>query len=212
LDSGIKGAVVNVPISVPDTVSVLPRTFDSTHVIQVHLKRKLEYSHNFMTETIRPARVIQAVRYLVNTELYRKHNIFFDGDWLNQMGAEEDIPFIADESDREIVEELLRQHSHSQSNDEQEGDLNPGGHETLLENDDSERIAMAPGEDREVFKGNSTYAKKARSQIRFYAFWAEVPKVLYMYKFYEMQRIQSSISIALRKKSGAVTAENVRDN
>jgi len=36
---GIRGAVVNVPISLPDTVSVLLRTFDSTHVIQVHLKR-----------------------------------------------------------------------------------------------------------------------------------------------------------------------------
>jgi len=33
-----------------------------------------------------------------------------------------------------------------------------------------------------------------------------------MYKFYEMQRNQSYISIALRKKSGAVTAANVRDN
>jgi len=109
---------------------VLPRTFDLNHVIQVHLKRKLEYSHNFMTETIRPARIIHAVRYLVNTELCRKHNISFDGDWLNRMGAKEEIPFIADESDREVVEELLRQHSHSQSNDEQEGDLNPGGHET----------------------------------------------------------------------------------
>jgi len=125
---------------------------------------------------------------LVNTELYRKHNISFDGDWLNQMGAKEEIPFIADESDREVVEELLRQHSHSQSNDEQKGDLNPGGHETLLENDDSglQRIAMAPGEGRiptnltldddaeelsfptiscgELFKVNSTYAKKARPQ------------------------------------------------
>jgi len=59
-----------------------------------------------MTETIRPARVIQAVRYLVNTELYKKHNISIDGDWLNQIGAEEGIPFIADESDREVVEEL----------------------------------------------------------------------------------------------------------
>jgi len=68
----------------------------------------LENYHNFMTETIRPARVIQAVRYLVNTELYRDHNISFDGDWLNQMGAEEEIPFIADESDREVVEGLLR--------------------------------------------------------------------------------------------------------
>jgi len=103
---GIRGAVVNVPISVPDTVSVVPRTFDSTHVIQVHLKRKLE--------AIRPARLIQAVQYLVNTELYRKHNISFDGDWLNQMGAEEEIPFIADKSDREVVEELPLQHSHSQ--------------------------------------------------------------------------------------------------
>jgi len=101
-----------------------------------------------MTETIRPARVIQAVRNLVNTELYRKHNISFDGAWLNQMGTEEEIPFIADESDREVVEELLCQHSHSQSNNEQEGDLNRGGHETLLENDDIglQRIAMAPTE------------------------------------------------------------------
>jgi len=79
----------------------------------------LEYSNNLMTETIPPARVIQAVRYLVNTELYRKQHISFDGDWLNQMGAEEEIPFIADESDREVVDELLLQHSHSQSNDEQ---------------------------------------------------------------------------------------------
>jgi len=138
---------------------------------------------------------------------------------------------------RIVVEELLRQHSHSQSNDAQEGDLNPGGHETLLENDNIglQRIAMAPGEGRiptnltidddaeelsfptiscgEIFKGNSNYAKKARSQIRFYdRRWAVVPKVLYMYTFYEMQRIQSSVSIALRKKSGAVTAANVRYN
>jgi len=62
---------------------------------------------------------ILAVRHLVSTELYKKHSLSFDGDWLNQMGAEEEIPFIADESDREVVEELLRQHSHSQSNDEQ---------------------------------------------------------------------------------------------
>jgi len=66
------------------------------------------------------------------------------------MGGEEEIPFISDESDREVVEELLRQHSHSQSNDEQEGDLNLGGHETLLENDDIglQRVDMAPGEGR----------------------------------------------------------------
>jgi len=62
------------------------------------------------------------VRHLVNTELYRKHNISFDNDWLNQIGSEEKIPFIAHESDREVVEELLRQNSHSQSNVEQEGD------------------------------------------------------------------------------------------
>jgi len=33
-----------------------------------------------------------------------------------------------------------------------------------------------------------------------------------MYIFYEVQRIQTSFSIDLRKKSGAVTAINVRDN
>jgi len=155
---------------------------------------------------------------------------------IGSIKRDKEIPFIAEESDREVVEELLRQHSHSQSSDEQDVDLNPGGYETLLENDDIglQRIAMAHGEGRiptnltldddaeelsfptipsEIFKGNSTYAQKARSQIRFYdRRCAIVPKVLYMYKFYEMQRIQSSISIALRKKSSAVSAANVRDN
>jgi len=58
----------------------------------------------------------------------------------------------------------------------------------------------------EIFKGNSTYAKKARSQIRVYdRRCAVVPKVLYMYKFYEMQRIQSSISIAMIRQFGLPT-------
>jgi len=83
----------------------------------------------------------------------------------------------------------------------------------LTLDDDAKELSLPTISCGEIFKGNSTYAKKARSQIRFYdRRCAVVPKVLYMYKFYEMQRIQSSISIALRKKSDAVTAANVRDN
>jgi len=69
-------------------------------------------------------------------------------------GSRKGIPFIADESEWEVVENLLRQHSHSQSSDEQEGDLNPGGHETLLENDDiGLQLSFPTISCGEIFKG-----------------------------------------------------------
>lgn len=53
--SGLRGEVVNIPISVDNTVTSLPRTFDDSYTIQLHLQRKLAFEHSYMTETIRPA-------------------------------------------------------------------------------------------------------------------------------------------------------------
>lgn len=49
---GIKGAVVNVPISIENTTRVLPRNLDDTYTIQFHLRRKMPYKHDFLSETI----------------------------------------------------------------------------------------------------------------------------------------------------------------
>jgi len=60
----IKRAVVNVPIPVSNIVTPLPRAFNEAEAIQLHLKRKLEYGHDFMAETIRPSKIADACRAL----------------------------------------------------------------------------------------------------------------------------------------------------
>ncbi|XP_058974718.1 uncharacterized protein LOC131800881 [Musca domestica] len=141
----VRGAVVNVPIQLDTTVNVLPRAVNQTEVVQVHLKRRLQYEHSFMTETIRPAKIFEAARYLVNTELYRKHNIVLSNEWLNSMNCTEECPFVSNVEDLELVSRL----SNTNFIQDDVEEVNP--QETLLDNNPVEnvplqRISIAPGE------------------------------------------------------------------
>ncbi|XP_037820089.1 uncharacterized protein LOC119609402 [Lucilia sericata] len=155
--SAIRGAVVNVPISVNKIVTALPRTFDQAEVIQLHLRRRLEYQHDYMTETIRPARVIEAARYLVTSDLYIKHGITIDSNWFESFASQNVVPFVADRQDENIINNIFENQNDYNSNAESNIDefdvenLNPGGQETLLDNVPVEnvplqRLVMAPGE------------------------------------------------------------------
>lgn len=73
--SWLKSRVVNVSISVHTTVSTLPRTYDESHTVQLNLKRTMSYPHNYVCETIRPARVLKAVEYLVTTDLFTRNGV-----------------------------------------------------------------------------------------------------------------------------------------
>ncbi|KAI8118336.1 hypothetical protein CVS40_9996 [Lucilia cuprina] len=207
----VRGAVVNVPIQVDNVVSVLPRTFNQTEVIQVHLKRRLEYNHSFMTETIRPAKIFNAIRYLINTELYQKHKISIAEDWLNNVGLSEEVPFLANAEDQELVQDLAA----INSNIDVIQELNP--QETLLDNIPMEniplsRISIAPGEGKRpldllmdedaeelsfptIYCGikrlcEASVAKVIRSEIRRYdRRCARVDKVLYSYKKLELYNL-----------------------
>ncbi|XP_036329666.1 box A-binding factor-like [Rhagoletis pomonella] len=131
-----RGAVVNVPISVVETVTALPRRFEDTHVVQVLLKRRLEYNHSFITETIRPSKVIAALQCLMTTELYRLHNIQASGGWLADVRNHESVPFIADPADEHIVRDLQTRHEVNVGIELiGEDEINPGGQETLLDNE-----------------------------------------------------------------------------
>jgi len=66
--NAIKGAVVNVPISVSNIVTFLPRAFKEAQVVQLHVWRRMEYSYVYTTETIRPLKIADATRYLIDTE------------------------------------------------------------------------------------------------------------------------------------------------
>ena len=61
----LKGAAVNIPIPINNIVTSLPRSFDEAHVIQIHLRRHLEYNHDYMTETISPAKIMDRYNLFV---------------------------------------------------------------------------------------------------------------------------------------------------
>lgn len=211
----VRGVVVNVPIQLNTTVNM------HTEVVQVHLKRRLQYEHSFMTETIRTAKIYEAARYLVNTELYKKHNIVLSSDWLNSMNSTEE-PFISNVEDLELVSRLTNTNFIQDDVDE----VNP--QETLLDNNPVEnlplqRISIAPGEGQRpldmlldedseelsypsIYFGvkrncSATIGKIIKSEVRRYdRRCARVDKVLYCYKKLEFSRIKSSIPTCLRKK------------
>jgi len=62
------------------------------------------YSSTTMAETIRPSKIADAIRYLVNTELYRKHNVSVNEQWISDFTSET-VPFIASQADLALVEE-----------------------------------------------------------------------------------------------------------
>lgn len=55
---GLKGQVVNVPIPIDTVVNALPRSLSETYTIQLHLKRKMSYNHDYMCEVFRPGLVL----------------------------------------------------------------------------------------------------------------------------------------------------------
>ena len=194
----VKGTVVNIPISVVNTVTTLPRAFNNCQVIQVHLKRKLEYNGSFLVETIRPRRVMEALNHLMTTELYTKHGNTVDGDWMGNSHAEE----------------IDSCRSPRPEEEDEDTNLNPGGDETLLENvplenHDIARVAIAPGQGQRplfiladedamelsfpcIFGGEKltstlTFSKIVRSLIcRYDRRCARVDMLLWSYKYYEL--------------------------
>lgn len=78
---GIKGQIVNVPLDVDSTAKILPRNLDDTHTIQLKLKRRLSYDRAYLCETIRPKKVLDALRYLLDQPLYQSEGITVSTDW-----------------------------------------------------------------------------------------------------------------------------------
>ena len=78
----LKGNVVNVPADVNTTVKQLPRMLDERETILVKLKWKLSYKHSVAFETIRPNKVLEAAKWLVeNSDLFKNEGIEIDNSW-----------------------------------------------------------------------------------------------------------------------------------
>jgi hypothetical protein len=79
----INGNIVNVPADVANTVNMLPRLPNETSTIKVNLKRKLQYKSSALSLNVRPNKVAEAGRWLVNNgDLYKDEGITFNDTWL----------------------------------------------------------------------------------------------------------------------------------
>ncbi|CAF0903826.1 unnamed protein product [Brachionus calyciflorus] len=84
-----------------------PRNFDESETIQLKLKRRLTDTNSYIFDTIRPAKIIRALRYLITKPLFTDNNIHIRSEWFENYGSSE-VPrnFIVNEDDRLEMETL----------------------------------------------------------------------------------------------------------
>jgi hypothetical protein len=86
--SGIKGSVVNVPVSEDAVCSSLPRTPTDAGLIPLRLKRKIAYKSHYSFQYIRPNVVMEAASWLKeNNHLYQSSN--YVCDWIHRCNVED---------------------------------------------------------------------------------------------------------------------------
>ena len=77
----VRGNVVNVENNLSTCMRCLPRRFDNASVVQVKLMRRQHYNKPYIHEKIRPAKVINAMKYLIKTPLYVEDGICWNTEW-----------------------------------------------------------------------------------------------------------------------------------
>jgi len=105
----IHGNVINVPADVNSTVNVLPRPVNESQTIPIKLKRRLSYKHYYQFQSIRPSKVLEAARYLVQTsKLFQNEGVQVAERWLNTLN----------ENDKEMSQCIKEQNVKSSNTDE----------------------------------------------------------------------------------------------
>ena len=70
--------IVNVPSDVNSIVYCLPRPISDLQTIPIKLKRHFSYKHHYQFQNVRPKKVLDAARYLVDTPGENIRRIFKD--------------------------------------------------------------------------------------------------------------------------------------
>jgi len=72
----INGNIVYVPVDVTNSVSLLPRLPNEARTIKGNLKRKLQCKSSALSVNVRPHKVVQAAKWLINNSaLYKEEGI-----------------------------------------------------------------------------------------------------------------------------------------
>jgi len=139
---GLKGNVVHIHNEIDDTVAVLPRRFNEASIIQVQLMRRMDHERPYLFQAIRPAKVFTAVKYLVNTPLYKEEGVTLSDVW------ERDTKDLQKDLKSTRFTDIPAQKDVDSDDDEPDQEpVNPGGHETMImPQDPSEIFKIAPGQ------------------------------------------------------------------
>jgi hypothetical protein len=99
----INGNIVNVPADVVNTVNMLPRFPNETSTIKVNLKRRLQYKSSALSLNVRPNKVAEAAKWLVNNgNFYKDEGITFNDTWLEDNS---NTQMVFDDSDNDQTSE-----------------------------------------------------------------------------------------------------------
>lgn len=153
------GNVVNVPIDVPEMITQLPRAMTDTQTFLIKFKRMMAYKNAYMSEHIHPLKIQNAIKYLITTELYKKHDIKMSDEWLidhklNSDGTLNYIPNIKDindEAENDDDEKFEKKNSDNISDEEWdertvEEQHEHGNTDTMLDDFTNQGLTIAPGE------------------------------------------------------------------
>jgi hypothetical protein len=88
--ASVHGNAVNVPADNITTVKLLPKRTEDSATIPVKLKRRLRYKSHFLFQNVRPAKCVEATKYLLqNSDLYKLYvPSGFDDNWINHIQSE----------------------------------------------------------------------------------------------------------------------------
>lgn len=74
----VVGRIVNVPTDVDTSTNILPRTESETAVVPIALKRKKKYISNYIFETVRPKKILNALLKIEKCPLFEYAKIKID--------------------------------------------------------------------------------------------------------------------------------------
>ena len=147
----LEGGICHLPIEIGKIVNILPRTYSEFETIAVKLKRRLCYKNSVFSENIRPHKIIEALKYLINTsDLYKDHNVNINYEWLKLFNNNKNKNDT--KKNNKKIEETYSPELNSSSDEDSESEETPNAPSinTLLTEKTSDPntdiLCIAPGE------------------------------------------------------------------
>ncbi|XP_050528000.1 uncharacterized protein LOC126898094 [Daktulosphaira vitifoliae] len=222
----IQGSVVNVPIDLTKTTSILPRRAENLtaiKIMKVKLKRKSCFKQHYLYQNVRPMLVVKALMDLRDQPLYRSAEI--DEEWYSHVtnhiqSISKNMDLLINEESDEVVNEELD---------------NPGTIDSMVENGDY--VSFSPGKGirplsiliddhaeekafpnlfgghpRKVKDPLKNYSKVIRSELinSDRRFAADTPNLFFKCEVFVYKQIANNVQIIMRKnKKENITAGDV---